>query len=131
MVRAALIKKINLPFLKPLFTFSWWFIWFHFLVFSLIFFRAPTFKIVKEYLNNIFIINNYTINITKNRAELILSLVLIFLVQVIHFYKGNDKIYELITKRTQPVRWFIYISFILIIVLFSINRQNNFIYFQF
>ena len=129
--RFRLIKKINLPFLKPLFTFSWWFIWFHFLVFSLIFFRAPTFKIVKEYLNNIFIINNYTINITKNRAELILSLVLIFLVQVIHFYKGNDKIYELITKRTQPVRWFIYISFILIIVLFSINRQNNFIYFQF
>lgn len=125
------IRKMNIPSIKPLFRFSWWLIWFNYAVMTLIFFRSPTFETVKIYLNKILVFNNFNVNILGNRNEFILSILLIIIVQTIHYFKGNNKIYELITNRTRLVRWIIYILFIVIIVLFSVNRQNNFIYFQF
>lgn len=128
-IRTRIIEKIPIP--RYIFRFLWWLLGFHFLVFTLIFFRSPSFTIVKEYLSNILVIKNYLINITSNKTELVLSIVLILIVQTIHYFKGNDKIYELITNRAPLVRWILYVLFILIIVFLSINRQNSFIYFQF
>ncbi|MDC9722468.1 MAG: MBOAT family protein [Urechidicola sp.] len=129
--RKYLINKINIPFLFPVFEFSWRIIWYHSLAFSLIFFRSPSFDIALEYLDNLFVFDNLQFNILKYSYEFYLTIGLLIFVQIIHYYKGNDKVYELITKRTQPLRWAMYILFIFGIVLFSINRQNNFIYFQF
>lgn len=130
-IRTRIIENIKIPIPRYIFEFLWWLFGFHFLVFTLIFFRSPSFDIVKEYLSNILLIKNYLINITSNKTELVLSIVLILIVQTIHYFKGNDKIYELITDRTPIVRWILYVIFILVIVLLSINRQNSFIYFQF
>ncbi|MFK5878516.1 MAG: MBOAT family O-acyltransferase [Flavobacteriaceae bacterium] len=129
--RRNIIMKINIPFLRPVFTFSWRFIWYNFLVISLIFFRAPTFDIAITYLKNLFKIDNLQFNILKYSYEFYLTIGLLIFVQIIHYYKGNDKVYELITQRPQLIRWLFYVLFIFGIVLFSINRQNNFIYFQF
>ncbi len=129
--RRLLIKRINIPFLRPLFTFSWRIIWYSYLVFTLIFFRSPSFDIAKEYLENLFVFNNLNFNILKYSYEFYIMIALVVFVQIIHYHKGNDKVYELITHRPQSIRWIIYILFIIGIVLFSVNRQNNFIYFQF
>lgn len=129
--REKLINKINISWLFPVFKFSWRIVWYHSLVFSLIFFRAPSFDIALEYLNNLFVFDNLQVNILKYSLEFKLTIGLIIFVQIIHYFKGNDKVYELITKRSQAIRWIIYLLFIIGIVLFSVNRQNNFIYFQF
>lgn len=129
--REKIISSIKIPIPRGLYTFAWQFFCWMFLAFSLIFFRAPTFKVVKEYIGNLFIIQNYNIDILKNPIELLLMISLIVVIQIIHYFKGNDKIYELITERNAVIRWLIYFGFIITIVFFSINRQNNFIYFQF
>ncbi|AOW21718.1 MBOAT family O-acyltransferase [Urechidicola croceus] len=129
--RRRFIKKMK-PYINPLiFQFAWWLIIFHFVVFSLIFFRAQSLNEALEYVYNIGKIENLRINILRDYFELFLSFLLILFVQIIHYFKGNDKIYELVTKRPIIIRWGIYLMFIIVIVLFSINRQNNFIYFQF
>lgn len=130
-LRENLISKIKLPIPRVIYTFAWQIFCWMFLAFSLIFFRAPTFKIVREYLSNLFIIQDYNIDILKNPIELLLMILLIVLIQTIHYFKGNDKVYELITQRNTTFRWLIYLVFIISIVFFSVNRQNNFIYFQF
>ena len=129
--RKQLIDKINIPFLFPVFEFSWRIVWYHSLVFSLIFFRSPSFDIALEYIDNLFVFDNLQYNVLKYSYELYITVGLLIFVQIIHYFKGNDKVYELITRRPQFIRWVIYILFIMGIVLFSVNRQNNFIYFQF
>ncbi|TRZ44199.1 MBOAT family O-acyltransferase [Robertkochia solimangrovi] len=101
------------------------------LSFSLIFFRSPTVLHALLYIRNMFSLDSTFINVVHDRTELVLSFMLIILVQVIHFYKGNSKVYELLEIKSPAIRWSIYISFVVIMVLFSVNRQNNFIYFQF
>lgn len=129
--RNKIIKQLNLPSLKPIFRFSWWLIWFNYAILTLIVFRSPSFETAKSFFSKILIFEDLTINVLGNRIELLLSITLVILVQTIHYFKSNNKIYELITNRTRPVRWLIYLSYILVMILFSVNRQNNFIYFQF
>ena len=96
-----------------------------------IFFRSPNIGQAGIYLNNMFSTSSSTVNVYHDQLELLLSLFLIVVVQIIHFYKGNDRVYELVWNRRRWVRWIIYLLFIIVMVLFSVNRQNNFIYFQF
>ncbi len=97
----------------------------------LIFFRSPSATDAILYFKSMINITGLHINILNNYFELILSFVFIIGVQTIHYFKGNDKIHELVTNKSKPLRWSIYMSYIVIIVLFAINRQNTFIYFQF
>ncbi len=96
-----------------------------------VFFRSPNIGQAGIYLNNMFSTSSSAVNVYHDQFELLLSLFLIVVVQIIHFYKGNDRVYELIWNRRRWVRWIIYLLFIIVMVLFSVNRQNNFIYFQF
>ncbi|QBA63876.1 MBOAT family O-acyltransferase [Muriicola soli] len=98
---------------------------------SLIFFRSPSVEIAFVYIKNLTRIQNLHINILGNYFELGLSLVLILLVQAIHYAKGNDRIYELVENKSQLRKMAIYGTYILAIALFAINRQHSFIYFQF
>lgn len=104
---------------------------FSMLVVILVFFRAPSIGHAGVYLKNMFTMSTSAINVYHDKFELLLSLTLIVFVQIVHYYKGNNRIYELICNRPQWLRWVLYIIFILVMVLFSVNRQNNFIYFQF
>lgn len=98
---------------------------------TLVFFRAPSLEHGLTYLKHMFQFRSLHINIIDNPIELTLSFIFVILVQTIHYYKGNDKIYDLVINKPKLVRWSFYIGFIITIVLFAINRQNTFIYFQF
>ena len=96
-----------------------------------VFFRSPNIGQAGIYLNNMFSRSSTAFNVYHDWIEFYLSLFLIVVVQIIHFYKGNDRVYELVWNRPRWMRWIIYLLFIVVMVLFSVNRQNNFIYFQF
>lgn len=98
---------------------------------SLIFFRSPSLKDALTYIQNLFVLPNLHVNILNNYFELFLSFILIIGVQLVHFYKGNDKVYELIENKPKWMCWSMYVAYVAIIVLFGINRQESFIYFQF
>src|SRR5690606_11889120 len=72
------------------------FIGFSIMTLSLIFFRAPSIEIALLYLKNLFIIPNLHFNILNNYFELVLSFVLIIGIQSVHYYKGNNRIHELV-----------------------------------
>ncbi|WP_233783275.1 MBOAT family O-acyltransferase [Flavivirga eckloniae] len=97
----------------------------------LIFFRSPSVADAILYFKNMFNITGLHVNILNNYFELFLCFALMIAVQTIHYFKGNDKIYELVISKSTPIRWSIYMCYVLTIVLFAINRQNTFIYFQF
>nr|WP_299345862.1 MBOAT family O-acyltransferase [Allomuricauda sp.] len=101
------------------------------IVFSLIFFRSPTIQDAFLYIRHLFSIQNLHFNILNNYFELIISILLILGVQIVHYFKGNSKVYELVISQSVSIRWLIYLTYILFMVLFAINRQNTFIYFQF
>lgn len=123
------IEKLRIP--KFIYRTYWYLIGWFLIVLSTIFFRSPSFKIAIEYFKNLFVFDHLQFNILKTSYEFYITIGLLIFVQIIHYYKGNNKVYELITQRPQIIRWIIYILFIFGIVLFSVNRQNNFIYFQF
>lgn len=118
------LKKRTINFLGWAFTFSY-------MNMTLIFFRAPSLEIALTYIKNMFQFKSLHINILGNYFELLLCFILIIAVQTVHYLKGNDKIYDLVLNKPKYIRWTYYICFILIIVLFAVNRQNTFIYFQF
>jgi D-alanyl-lipoteichoic acid acyltransferase DltB (MBOAT superfamily) len=97
----------------------------------LIFFRSASIGDAILYFKNMFNITGLHVNILNNYFEFVLYFVFIIIVQTIHYFKGNDKVYELVTKRSMLVRYGMYTAYILTIVLFAVNRQNTFIYFQF
>ena len=108
-----------------------WFTGISLIIITLVFFRSPNITHAMVYLENMFTLNSLHINILDNYFELFLCIILILVVQVIYYYKGNSKVYELFTERTKWVKYSMCFAYILIIVLFAINRQNSFIYFQF
>ncbi len=128
-IRRKIINILKLP--KWLVSFCGWFIVIGYLFSSLIFFRSPSINDALVYYKHMFNIGSMHINIINNYFELCLSILLILIVQTIHYYKGNSKVYELVTERPPYVRYCMYFMYIIIIVLFAINRQNTFIYFQF
>lgn len=110
---------------------TWWFLGISLTFLSLVFFRAPSFDLALEYYLHIPQINNLRFNVLLYSFEIYLTFGLLIAVQIIHYFKGNDRVHELFLAHSKPVRWCLYIIFIVSIVLFSINRQNHFIYFQF
>ncbi len=128
-IRKLIFKALKLP--KTLIRMLGWCALVICLSIPLIFFRSPSATDAILYFKSMINITGLHINILNNYFELILSFVFIIGVQTIHYFKGNDKIHELVTNKSKPLRWSIYMSYIVIIVLFAINRQNTFIYFQF
>ncbi len=118
--------------ISKLATYFWWFVSINFVAFTLIFFRSPTVEAALGYLESMMVYHGTAItDVLKDDKELLLTFVLVIVVQIIHYYKGNDRVYELVTGRSVRMRWVGYILFIIALVFLSINRQHNFIYFQF
>lgn len=130
-VRHAVLRKLGISLHNPLLRFVTWLTIFLSITTTLVFFRSPSILHALVYLKNMFSLNSTFVNVIYDRTELWLSIVLILFVQTIHYFKGNDDIPELILNRKPVFRWGFYILFIFTVVLFSVNRQNNFIYFQF
>ena len=128
-LRKKVIKVLRLP--KLVVNSIGWAIVMGYLMTSLIFFRAPSFEEAIIYLTQMVKISNLHINILGNYLELVLCFIFIFFAQTVHFYKGNNRIHELLNQRPRYFRWTIYVGYVLIIAFFAINRQNTFIYFQF
>ncbi|NCP52936.1 MAG: MBOAT family protein [Flavobacteriales bacterium] len=97
----------------------------------LVFFRSPSIADALGYFKNMGTIDTLHINILGSYFELGLCFMLIIMVQTIHYVKGNDAIYELVTKPSRTIRWSIYLAYIVVVVLGAIHSQNSFIYFQF
>ena len=130
-LRHRILKKMGVSLSNPILRFITWLTIFLSITTSLIFFRSPNILHALLYIKNMFSVHSTFVNVTYDRTELILSFMLILMVQVIHYFKGNDRIPELVLRRPPVMRWGFYLAFILVIVLLSVNRQNNFIYFQF
>lgn len=128
-IRKWLFKKLRLP--KQLVSFLGWSFIFSYLMVSLIFFRSSSIEAAFVYIQSMFTIGSMHINIMGNYIELFLSFLFIGVVQIIHYYKGNNRVYELVIDKAHYIKWISYFGYILIIVLFGLNRQNSFIYFQF
>lgn len=101
-----------------------------FVVSSLVFFRATSIHHALFYYYNILRIRNFNI-ITENYLEISICVLFIIVVQFIHYFKGNNGIYEFVEGKPSVIRWGIYIGYVFVFVLFAVNRQNTFIYFQF
>lgn len=128
-IRQRFFKKFKIP--HKIVALLGWGIITCYLTLSLVFFRATSVAHALVYIKSIFQIGSLHINLLNNYIELVLCLVLIILVQTVHYFKGNNKIHELVIGKPTYIRWGFYISFIVIICLLAINRQNTFIYFQF
>lgn len=129
--RHGILQRLGIPLSNPVLRLVTWLTIFLSITTSLIFFRSPNVLHALLYMKNMFSLQSTFINVTYDKTELLLCFALIILVQLIHYYKGNDRIPELVLQRKPALRWSFYMAFILVIVLFSVNRQNNFIYFQF
>ena len=127
--REQLFKFLRLPNIVVRFG-SWTFVM-AFLALSLIFFRSASVDDAMLYYTNMFNITNWHVNILDNYFELIMSFVFIFSIHYIHYIKGNNRIHELLMVKSSSARWALYVGCILVFILFAINRQNAFIYFQF
>ncbi|MCK0156863.1 MBOAT family protein [Cellulophaga sp. F20128] len=127
--RSRLFKKLQIP--KKIISFLGWFFVFCYLTITLVFFRSSSITTALVYLENMCNLGSLHINILNNYLELFLCLIFIGIVQLIHYYKGNNKVYELVLEQPKHYKWIAYFGYIIIIVLFGINRQSSFIYFQF
>jgi len=127
--RAALFKMFKIP--KKVINIAGAIIILGYLMVSLIFFRSASIGQAFVYIEHMFNLKSLHINILGNYLELFLCFVFITLVQTVHYYKGNNKIYELVLNKNSAVKSLAYIGYIVLIVLFAVHRQNTFIYFQF
>ncbi|AWX45789.1 putative alginate O-acetylase AlgI [Flagellimonas maritima] len=127
--RTKLFRKLKIP--KRIIALTGWSVMAAYLTISLIFFRSPSIAHALAYIRSMFYFKSLHFNILGNYLELFLCFLFILIVQTIHYFKGNNRVYELVTNQSRPMRWGLYIGYIMVIVLFSINRQNTFIYFQF
>lgn len=109
----------------------WPLISFHFIVFSLIFFRSTSVSAALNYISNIPDLGNLRVPVLRDSFELVLSFLLILLVQVVHYFKPDHKVYELVNSKSVMFRWSLYMLFAFTIVFFSAGRKDPFIYFQF
>lgn len=127
--RNKLFRKFKIP--SSLISLLGCFVIMGYLALSLVFFRSPSISAAITYLKSMGNLKSFHINLLDNYLELFLCFVFIIIVQVIHYSKGNSRIHELVLHKKEPYKWFLYFTFILILVLFGINRQDSFIYFQF
>jgi hypothetical protein len=105
-----------------------------------IFFRADTFNdaiiVVKNLFNwkyeNLFNGSLYNLGLTAN--EFIWVLVFVVIMLLVEYYNSFVKsISQILVKQHIVLRWTVYLSFILIILIFGAygGKQQEFIYFQF
>lgn len=66
-----------------------------------------------------------------NFMSLIACFVCVVMLELIHKYEGDKKIFEIVGTKSKPVRWTIYISCFLLITYFGVFDSKQFIYFQF
>ena len=128
-LRSKFYKKLNFP--KSIISFLGWSFIFFYLMLSLVFFRSSSIAAAFVYLKHMLNLKSMHINITGSYLELALCFSFIAMVQFVHYYKGNSKIYELVLNQPKYLKWISYYAYILLLVLFALNRQNSFIYFQF
>lgn len=66
-----------------------------------------------------------------NFTSTIVCLLCVIMLELIHKYEGDKKIFELIGNKSKPVRWLAYISCFILITYFGVFDSKQFIYFQF
>ena len=69
------------------------------------------------------------IGLSKN--DLILSVILIFFLETIHFIQSKKSLSEIFMQKPSYVRWSIYCRFIIVILFLGVFENRQFIYFQF
>ena len=129
--RRKTLKKLNVRLPKKVDIVLWWFFTFNLITISLIFFRSSSITSALVYVKNMLLVNTFNVNVIHNSIEVFLCFFFIILAQVLDYFKGHSKVYELVMNKHILIKWALYLLFILVIVLFSVNRQNKFIYFQF
>lgn len=65
------------------------------------------------------------------KAQILLSMLLIILLEVIHIIQGKGSIREAVNKKPFAVRWALYYMLILMIIFLGVFDKREFIYFQF
>jgi D-alanyl-lipoteichoic acid acyltransferase DltB (MBOAT superfamily) len=110
--------------------------------FAWIFFRADNVQNAFYIVTHIFsgipeVINNYATHgvwldpLGLSRSELILCILLIVLLEVVHYLQNKANISTFIFKRPALVRWSFYYLIIILILSLGVFENRQFIYFQF
>ncbi|GAB4282462.1 MAG: MBOAT family protein [Marinilabiliales bacterium] len=99
--------------------------------FSTIFFGAGNVKTMTSLLKNMFLFDNTNTIGFISKLEFIVSCFFILIMIIIESYHAKHSITLKIKKLPVALRILIYISSLLVILLFGVFNQNDFIYFQF
>ena len=97
-------------------------------MFGWIIFRAKTAPLALNYMTNIF--SKSLFSIPEIKPFSLFTLLILFLVIEWFGREGEHPIAKISLKTKQPLRWFIYLSICILIIIFQSN-QEEFIYFQF
>ena len=65
------------------------------------------------------------------KGSLVLSVLLIIFLETVHYFKSKTNITKIFTEQPVYIRWAIYYGFVIIILLFGVFENRQFIYFQF
>jgi len=103
--------------------------------FGWIFFRANNISEAFFIITNLFSrinLNIFNMDLKVSKANLLLSFTLIFFIEFVHYLQEKDiDIKKKFLSLPRIIRWGIYLIFILIILLFGVFKNMQFIYFQF
>lgn len=125
----------KLPFLSVISTFG-------LVAFAWIFFRAKTVNEALYIIKHMFtglpelfnkILNRQTVlgELKFETTDLLLSIGLIIFLETVHFIQRKKNISTLFLKQPATIRWLVYYTIILSILLLGVYKNRQFIYFQF
>lgn len=66
-----------------------------------------------------------------NKSDYLIVFISIIFMEIIQFYQGNEKIYQIMADKPTWLRWTFYYLLIIGILMFGVFQQSKFIYFQF
>lgn len=109
--------------------------------FAWLFFRANSFNDIKILLNNIFVFNPWILtdgslfNLGLKSTDFLLSIIGILIIIITNILDSKSNIMDILLKQNLLFRWLIYITMILVIIVFGVYgldyNEQQFIYSQF
>lgn len=126
-----LLRLNHVPKLYSLFKIA---VTFNLVTFAWIFFRANTLSDAIYIVSNLFRgarISNFVSMLPKDLNYTILAVGLILLMESVHVFQEHGGVRQFFNTKPLIFRWTVYMSLLLIILLFGVFEEQKFIYFQF
>ena len=118
------------------------FITFHLVLIAWVFFRANSLNDALLVFEKILTVNpivfleqlftlSFTSDLGLTSYELFIAIMSIIFMEVIHLYQRHNKMRNFLSNKPRAIRWSVYYSIVILILLFGEFNLTEFIYFQF